>query len=233
MPASAASGTWSAQIRARHGNRVANPAGCGRRSRAAANSAAFAGSGPEGAAATGRASDRSASPGMQISEQASQVACAAIGAVPPGLAGRTRLRIGGDRDQQIDRARVAVIADVIDDKALRGRPFDLAGGEAGRQRPGDLGRQSGIAGIAPIDMPARLHLQMQRDPDGLAGRDRAGLGDEARLDRVFDRRRGRKPRPSGRRDAEPDHQGQHEPAGNAINRIGSRFPKYSRPEDGA
>ena len=193
---------------------------------------ACAGSGAEGAAATGRASARSASPGMQISEQASQLACAADRRGPAGRrAGRFRIA-GGDRDQQIDRARVAVIADVIDDKTLGGRPGDLAGGEALRQLPGDLGRQSGVAGIAPIDMPARPHFQMQRDPYGLAGRDRAALGDEARLDRILDRRRGgtaldgvATPSPTARAST-------NMPA-NAINRIGSRIPKYSPPEDGA
>src|SRR5215469_4810789 len=64
-------------------NRVANGAGNGSRSRIAANSLAAAGSGATGPDATGRLSDSSAPPGMQISAQASQDASATSVAVSP------------------------------------------------------------------------------------------------------------------------------------------------------
>ena len=60
-----------------------------------------------------------------------------------------------DRDQQVDSIAVTVIAEPVDDEALRHRPHDVAGSKPGRQGPRDLGRQAGIAGIAPVGVPAR------------------------------------------------------------------------------
>ena len=96
----------------------------------------------------------------------------------------------GDRHQQIGRAAIAVIADAALDKPLRHRPGDLAGAEAGRQLPGDLGRQAGIAGVAPVGVPARRDVEMQVDPQRLAGHDRGAFGDQPRRNRAERRRRG-------------------------------------------
>ncbi|MDI3260106.1 MAG: Ig-like domain-containing protein [Sinobacteraceae bacterium] len=58
-------------------------------------------------------------------------------------------------------AVVAVVDDVAEDLAMRIRPLQRSGGDARRQIPVQRGRQSGVARIAPIDVPARLRNDAQ------------------------------------------------------------------------
>ena len=107
------------------------------------------------------------------------------GVEPHRLAGVGRSRYG-DRHQQIDAAGIAIVGDVPNLEPFRHRPFDRAGGKAGRQAPGDRGRQPGIAGVAPIDVPAGRDVEMRIQPQRTAGRGRGGLGDELGLDQIGD-----------------------------------------------
>ncbi len=71
---------------------------------------------------------------------------------------------------------------------FRRRPLDRSGGEAGRQRPIDRRGQTRVAGIDPVGVPARVHMQMQRDVERLAGLNRGRLGNQLRRDmRLRDR----------------------------------------------
>lgn len=57
----------------------------------------------------------------------------------------------------------------------RCRPGHRPGGDAGRQAEGQVGRDAGIAGIAPVAVPTGRQPQPQRHPDRPAGGDRVGI----------------------------------------------------------
>ena len=61
----------------------------------------------------------------------------------------------GDADEQGIVAVVDVVGDAREDQPGRDRVAKIAGGHSGRQLPGDGHRQSGIAGVEPIAVPAR------------------------------------------------------------------------------
>ena len=63
------------------------------------------------------------------------------------------------------RSGIAVIADAVLHEVLGHRPEDVPRREPGRQVPVDRCRQPGIAGVLPIDMPARLDLEVKIDPE--------------------------------------------------------------------
>ena len=106
--------------------------------------------------------------------------------------------------QQVDSIAVAVIAESVDDEALRHRPHDVAGGKASRQGPGNLGRQTGIPRVAPVGMPARRDIEVQIDPQSGPRTDARRLRHQARGHRM--RRIGR-PHRRGRREREADNRG--------------------------
>ena len=74
------------------------------------------------------------------------------------------------RHRQQHRALVAVVRQVPDRNLARHRPVDLAGGQAGGQRPPQRGRQAGIARVLPVGVPLRLVGQAQPQPHRLARR---------------------------------------------------------------
>ncbi len=98
-----------------------------------------------------------------------------------GLAHRRGLG-RGDRDRQPHLAFVAVVHQGPDGQALGRRPHDVACRPAGRQRPGQLGRLAGVAGIAPIGVPAGPDLLVQGHVEGLPGGDGGGGRDQLELD---------------------------------------------------
>ena len=85
-----------------------------------------------------------------------------------------------DRDQEVDGVAIAVIPEPLNDEALGDGPDDVAGIKPGWQGPGDLGRQAGIAGVAPISVPARRYIEMQVDPQRRPWGDRGEFGYEPR-----------------------------------------------------
>ena len=146
MPASAAAGTNSLTSRSEAAKRVSNPAACGRRSRTAANSGGRRRIGSQGGGA-----DRQVERQLCLARNADIRADQPVGVrfEVHGAAG-VEVRRRGDRHQEIGRSVIPVIADRAEDEAFRHGPGDLAGAEPGRQVPGDLGRQAGIAGVAPV-----------------------------------------------------------------------------------
>ena len=106
-----------------------------------------------------------------------------IGACAQHLRGaRRQRRLGGDRHRQQHHAVVAVIHVRTRRQQMRRGPLDRPGLDSGRQLPIERRRQSGIAGISPVGMPALLHREAQRHHDRLAGNDRRPLRDELGLD---------------------------------------------------
>src|SRR5437016_4011392 len=85
-----------------------------------------------------------------------------------------------DRDQKVDGVAIAIIPEPLDNEALRHGPDDVAGIKPGRQGPGDLGGEPGIAGIAPVSVPARRYIEMQVDPQRRPWGDRGEFGYEPR-----------------------------------------------------
>ena len=78
---------------------------------------------------------------------------------------------------------VAIVHDLTLDhgQEVRDGPDEVANGAAGYGAGAamdELRRQAGIAGIAPIDMPARVHVHFQGGHDGLARHDGAALGNQ-------------------------------------------------------
>jgi hypothetical protein len=61
----------------------------------------------------------------------------------------------GDPDEEGIVAVVDVVGDAREDQPGRDRVTQIAGGHSGGQLPGDGHRQSGVAGIEPITVPAR------------------------------------------------------------------------------
>ncbi len=80
----------------------------------------------------------------------------------------------GHRHRQQHRAFVAVVDQRSDRQLARRRPVDVAGRDARGQRPLQRGRQAGVAGVLPVGVPVRLVLELQAQPDGLAGADALG-----------------------------------------------------------
>ena len=129
--------------------------------------------------------------------------------------GSDRRRGGNlDRDRQQHLARIAVVEQRPDRHAGRGRPDDLARLPAGGQRPFDRGRLAGIAGIAPVGMPALVDLLAQGDVDRPAGNRAALLGDQFGLQVAgVDRRGGGEGRPQQREDnGEGGEKAAHDPS---------------------
>src|SRR3546814_12542900 len=84
---------------------------------------------------------------------------------------------------------IAVVGKIAETLDLRIRPDDLAGFDAFRQLPFELGRNARVTGIAPVDVPLRIRLQTQRDPVGLTDHQRGALGDQLGLDGSWEARR--------------------------------------------
>src|SRR5436305_3671282 len=89
-----------------------------------------------------------------------------------------------DRDQKVDRGAIAIIPEPLNDEALGNRPHDVPGAEIGWQGPGDLGGEPGIAGVAPVSVPARRYIEMQVDPQRRPWGDRGEFGYEPRRHRM-------------------------------------------------
>ena len=94
-----------------------------------------------------------------------------------------RRGVGGDRHRngQGDRIGIAVIGERAEIIGLRRRPDDVSSRPALRQIKRDPRRLSGIAGIAPIGVPALGDFLMQGDVDAFARRRGLPVGDQARL----------------------------------------------------
>ncbi len=77
-------------------------------------------------------------------------------------------RDAGGHGQQ-HRAFIAIVQQIADADLLRHGPGNVAGGDAGRQLPGQLGGQAGITGVLPVGVPARLVVDAQPQGQGLTG----------------------------------------------------------------
>lgn len=95
---------------------------------------------------------------------------------------RRCVRRHAEGDREHDFAVVAEVVEAADIEALRQRPGDLLGLEAGRQRPAQRRRQAGVAGIDPVRVPVRLVPQQEAELKRLAGHDRGVLADQLDLD---------------------------------------------------
>ena len=91
---------------------------------------------------------------------------------------------GGDLDEMQGLLRVAVVHQRRDHEAVGCGPLDVARGEARRQAPRDLRGLSGIAGVAPVGVPAVADVELERDPERLAGCDRILLAQQPSPDIV-------------------------------------------------
>src|SRR3546814_7629133 len=58
---------------------------------------------------------------------------------------------------------IAVVGKIAETLDLRIRPDDLAGFDAFRQLPFELGRNARVTGIAPVDVPLRIRLQRSEE----------------------------------------------------------------------
>ena len=99
---------------------------------------------------------------------------------------------GGGRHDAGEQHRLALIAEIDkvgDGDAAGRRPDDGIGGKARRQRPGNGDRFPGVAGVAPVDVPALLDAQAQAHPECLPGGNGRRLGDELCLHQLAHRRR--------------------------------------------
>src|SRR6266851_5491494 len=112
---------------------------------------------------------------------------------------------GYNRNKEIDRFGVAVIADSPLHKALGYWPGDAAGREPRRQVPFDRRRQTGITGVAPIDVPPGLDREVKVNPEGGSRSNRCRLRDERGRDEIL-WVRGAVP-PRWRRHGDRDYQG--------------------------
>src|SRR5207247_10624655 len=83
---------------------------------------------------------------------------------------------------QVGRTGIAIIADPATDEALGHRPENASCRKARWEVPFDRRRQPGIAGIAPVYVPARLDGEMNIDPQRRCRSNRCGLGDKLDLD---------------------------------------------------
>jgi hypothetical protein len=102
-----------------------------------------------------------------------------VGLYREGVAGGEGGR-RGEGDRQQDLALVAEIDQRAVGDALRRRPFDRAGGGAFGEVQRDLGRRAGVAGVAPVGVPAGGEAQAEAEAEGLAGGDGVGLGRQGR-----------------------------------------------------
>lgn len=93
------------------------------------------------------------------------------------LARPRRLR-NGDRDRQNHAVLEAEVHQRLEREGLRGRPGDRPRARSTRERPLDAGRFAGIAGVAPVGMPARGDLLVECDVELLARLHRVALGDK-------------------------------------------------------
>ena len=122
-----------------------------------------------------RSRPRWALPGMQTSRQTSQVTLASRW-MGPGLTSVEAVRWDGEGDLVF----VAEVHERAEGQALGDGELHGAGGDAGGQRPGDLGRLAGVAGVDPVDVPVLLEGEDEADLQGSAGGDGGGEGDELR-----------------------------------------------------
>ena len=98
----------------------------------------------------------------------------------PGDFGRRR-----ERNDEQDLVVITVNLDVSWLVQLkRNRPLDRAGFPTGRQVPFDLGRDTGVARVLPVGVPAGRHFQQQPGAERLAGNNRRGVGDELCVDQL-------------------------------------------------
>jgi hypothetical protein len=116
----------------------------------------------------------------------------------------------GDPDEEGIVAVVDVVGDAREDQPGRDRVTQIAGGHSGGQLPGDGHRQSGVAGIEPITVPARRGVHDNGEVKRFAG-DRARFGDEfglnsiAAIGQTARRRRAADKRQSGEPQEEKTH----------------------------
>ena len=98
-----------------------------------------------------------------------------------GLSGRQRRpRRDPDREQHVPLVAVAGHGSLR--KGLGIRPLDGRGLEAVRQLPREPRGQARVPRVLPVGVPARLHPQVEPQPERLAGLDGLDLGDELGLD---------------------------------------------------
>ncbi len=69
--------------------------------------------------------------------------------------------IGAHRNRQQDFMLIAEIHQRSQRQPLRRRKLQIARGDSSRQMPVDAWRLSGIAGIDPVDVPARIQYKME------------------------------------------------------------------------
>ena len=87
-----------------------------------------------------------------------------------------------DFDREKNFAGIAVIHQHIDGDAFGRRELQRAGCEARRQGPRDFGGLAGVAGIAPIGVPALADLLAQNDGEAVLRRDGRARGVERGFD---------------------------------------------------
>lgn len=65
------------------------------------------------------------------------------------------------RDQMQGLIAIPKVGEVAQTEAMRIRPLDVTRGDAWWQRPFDFRRLPGVAGIAPVGVPAGIGLEAQ------------------------------------------------------------------------
>ncbi len=83
-------------------------------------------------------------------------------------------------DGEGDLVFIAEVHERAERKALRRRELHGPGGDAGGQRPGDVGRLAGVAGVDPVDVPVLFDGE---DEAGLEGAADGDLRDGLRRER--------------------------------------------------
>lgn len=95
-----------------------------------------------------------------------------------------RRQIAGRKNQHRQQ-HVSLVAEACQRPALETlgkRPFNLAGAEPRRHRPGERRRRAGIARIAPVGMPVHIMAHAQAGPERLARHDGGNFADQLDAD---------------------------------------------------
>ena len=119
-------------------------------------------------------------------------------------------RRGRQRREQHELALVAVVHERPGRYAVRHRELQRPGGDAVGQAEGRGRRLARVAGVLPVQVPARLQREAQAGVERLAGRDRRGGGQELDLEVRRRRRRCWRGRRVARGRQRPQRRHEHE-----------------------
>ena len=159
--------------------------------------------------ATTGSGNASCNVGMQSSWQTSQSTRREVQHVA-----RLQRRRRRDAHRQQDLLRVAVVRERSDGDLLGMRPDDRAGGRPVGQRPAYRRRETRVAGVRPVDVPAVLEGEADAGVERLARAHRVGVGDQRHRHAALDgpARGGARP---GRQDGaeKKDHEAHGSPNG--------------------